>query len=455
MTVAVALGVFGVGTMLSGYAILTREILRNYLDTNPASATLELDSVTPALLSEVRARPGIAAAEARATVVARVRVGADWVALRLFVISDFDAFRIGTFRSVAGAWPPPEGTMLLERTGQRVLGVGLDGMVMVKTAHGTPTPVRISGLVHDPGLAPSTMEQTGYAYITPHTLAWLGESGTLDELRIVVADRAPSVARVDAAARDLATWLQERGHRVREIQVPPPLRHPHQGQMTGILYLVNSFSMMALILGGILVAAMIASLMARQIREIGVMKAVGASSAQVAGLYLTMVLVFGVLALVLGLPPGVVAGRAFAGVVAGNLNFTIVSDTIPWWVFVVQVAAGLLSPLVVAAVPLLRGSRVTVRQAMDDHGVNQEAFGSRRLDAWLAALRGIDRALLLAVRNTFRRRVRLALTLGLLAAGGAMFMTSRNVAVGWDRITAKVFRTRQYDVDIRFNRPGF
>ncbi len=453
MTVAVALGVFGVGTMLSAFAILTREIERNYLETNPASATLELDSVTPTLLSEVRDRPEIEDADARATVVARVRVGADWVALRLFVVSDFDAIRIGTFRSVAGAWPPPEGTMLLERTGQRVLGVGLGGMVTVKTAHGTPTPVRIAGLVHDPTLAPSTMEQTGYAYTTPQTLARLGESDVLDELRIVVAEKPPDVTTVDAAARGLATWLEERGHRVREIQVPPPGRHPHQGQMTAILYLMNSFSLMALVLGGILVAAMIASLMARQIREIGVMKAVGARSGQVAGLYFTMVLGLGLLALALGLPPSVLAGRGFAGMVADNLNFTIASNAIPWWVFAMQAAAGLLIPLLAAAVPLVRGSRVTVRRAMDDYGVSPDAFGSRRLDAWLAALRGIDRVLLLAVRNTFRRRVRLALTLGLLAAGGAMFMTARNVAVGWDRITAKVFQTRQYDVDIRFNRP--
>ncbi|HET6764089.1 MAG TPA: hypothetical protein VFH27_10455, partial [Longimicrobiaceae bacterium] len=107
MTVAVALGVFGLGTMLGAYAILTREMGRNYMGTHPASATLELDSVSPALVAAVRARPGIADADAHASLTARMRVGDDWRPIRIFVIGDFAALRIGTFRSVAGAAAPP------------------------------------------------------------------------------------------------------------------------------------------------------------------------------------------------------------------------------------------------------------------------------------------------------------------------------------------------------------
>src|SRR6266540_6583800 len=109
MVVAIAVSLFGVGTVLSGYAILTPEISRNYLGTNPASATIELDRVDEALLAAVRARPGIAAAEARETLTARVQVGPDqWRPLLLFVVPDFNAMRVSTFQREAGAWPPPE-----------------------------------------------------------------------------------------------------------------------------------------------------------------------------------------------------------------------------------------------------------------------------------------------------------------------------------------------------------
>ena len=39
--IAIAVSIFAVGAILSAYTILTREISRNYLGTNPASAYLQ------------------------------------------------------------------------------------------------------------------------------------------------------------------------------------------------------------------------------------------------------------------------------------------------------------------------------------------------------------------------------------------------------------------------------
>ena len=114
MVIAIAVSLFGVGTVLSAYAILTPEISRNYLGTHPASATIELGKVDDALLAAVRQRPGIAAAEARETLVARVQVAPDqWRPLLLFVVPDFNAMRISAFTREQGAWPPPDGTILV------------------------------------------------------------------------------------------------------------------------------------------------------------------------------------------------------------------------------------------------------------------------------------------------------------------------------------------------------
>ena len=50
MVIAIAVSIFGVGTILSAYTILSREVGRNYLGTNPASAFIELDRVDDALV---------------------------------------------------------------------------------------------------------------------------------------------------------------------------------------------------------------------------------------------------------------------------------------------------------------------------------------------------------------------------------------------------------------------
>lgn len=453
MVIAIAVSIFGVGTILSAYTILMREISRNYLGTNPASAFIELNQVDDALVQNVRQQPGIADAEATSWVMGRVEVKPnEWMPMLLFVIPDFNAMRLSTFTSESGAWPPPDQTILLERAALPLVNVAVGDSLTVQTPNGTKQSIRISGLAHDPGLAPAWQEQTIYAYITPATLAWLGEGSSLHILKVSVKDQPESVAAIESTISGLSAWLTGQGYTVGEIRIPPPGLHPHQSQMNSILMTLLVFSLMALVLSAILTATMIGGLLAQQVRQIGIMKAIGARSSQVTGMYLALVAVLGLAAVALGIPAGNAAGRGFSGVVGELLNFNITSTSLPAWVYLVELLMGILVPLLVALVPIWRTSRVTVRETLTDYGTRRET-GSRSLDTWLGKLRGVDNTLLLAIRNTFRRPGRLFLTLGLLAAAGGMFITGLNVKTGWETYLADAAASRHYDLEIRFNSP--
>ncbi len=56
---AIAIGIFGVGTVLTGYSILTHEINANFLGTNPASAILYTDNADDKLAAVVESLPGL------------------------------------------------------------------------------------------------------------------------------------------------------------------------------------------------------------------------------------------------------------------------------------------------------------------------------------------------------------------------------------------------------------
>ncbi len=442
MIAAVATSLVAVGAVLGAYAILTREIAANYLGTRPASATLELEGgADAALAAEVRRRPGIAEAEARGVVLARARVGDDWRPLLLFVVDDFSGLRLNTFRPEEGAWPPPAGTMLLERTAVAMLEAGPGRSVVVKPPNGAAREVPITGLVHDPGLAPAWQERQGYGYVTRETLALLGEAPVLNELRIAVRERPLDPRAIEATAADLAAWLGARGRPVHEIRVPPPGRHPHQLQMVTVLVLLLAFATMALVLSALVVATSLSAMLARQVREIGVMKTVGARASQLRALYSALVGAVGAAAFLLAWPLGVGGAHVFSGAVSRMLNFTLGSVALPGWVFAIQGAAGILVPLAVAALPIRRAARITVLEALNQHGIGA------------GPVRGRPSALPAPVRNALRRPARLALTLGLLAAGGAMFMTALNVSRGWERNIAKVYETRSYDVEVRLHAP--
>lgn len=460
IVLVVAISVFGTGAVLGAYSILTREIGANYLGTDPASATLVTDSaVDDEVVNEALARPGVAEAEARRTVVARARVGQDeWRTLVLFVVEDFRGMRVGTIDPEEGAFPPEGREMLVERSAVPVLGAGVGGEVVVKTPEGQERTLPVSGTVHDPGQSPGWMDNVGYGYVTPATLRWLGETGGLTELKIVVEGAAPGEVageeRTGAVAQRTAAWLEGEGLAVSRIEVPPPGEHPHQAQMTALLFLLGAFGVMALVLSGVLVANMISALLAQQVRQIGVMKAVGATTGQVMGLYLGMVAVLSAAALLLAVPAGIFAARQGSLLAAGLLNFDITSFRVPLWVFALQATLGLLVPLLVAAYPAWRGSQITVREAISDYGVGGDASGAGRVGSLFGRVRGfISRPLMLSLRNVFRRRARLVLTLSALAAGGAVFMAALNVSASWDRTLDGAFETRPHDVEVRLERP--
>lgn len=450
--VAIAIGIFGVGAVLSGYSILTHEINTNFLGTNPASAILYTDNADDKLAEIVENIPGVSNAEPRRVVTARIQVGPDeWRRLLLFVIDDFNNLRVSTFKLERGNWPPADREILIERSALPIVKKQIGDMVLIQTPNnGQDHELRVSGIVHDPGQSPGDVDNIAYGYITLNTLEWLGEIRTLNELRIVVAEKGDIPRNLAFQVKDV---MEESGHNVSHMEIPNAGKHPHSDQMDSLLFLLEAFGILALILSSILVASTVSALLAGQIRQIGVMKVIGARTYQIAGLYLGYVMLLGIGGLVIGIPAGIWAGRAFAVFTAKILNFNIISDFIPHWVYAVQILIGLSVPLLAAAFPVYRGSRITIQQAISDFGINKNQFGTNRIDALVSSMRGLSRPIMLSLRNTFRQRSRLLFTIGILAVGGATFMSAINVGASWSNTIDVAMNARHYDIEVKFSQP--
>ncbi len=455
VVLALTVGLAGLGAFLVSYAVLMREMQVNYLATNPASATVAMEAVTPELVSAVRALPQIADAEARGKVVGRIEVKeGQWLPLWLFVVDDFGDLRVSTFRPQAGAWPPATGEILLERNALGVAQKQIGNLALVKTPHGTPQTLRVAGIVHDPGQAPAWMEGLVYGYITRETLAQLGEPPVLTELKLTVAEQATDRAYSVSVVEQLKPWLAARGYTVSRTEVPVPGAHPHASQMAALLYVEEAFGLLALVLSAVLTANMIEALMAQQIRQIGVLKAVGATPWQVMGIYFGVAGLLGGLALLLALPLAVMLGLGYAAFAANALNFDLTSTAIPLWVFGVQTLLAVGLPVAVAAWPVYRGSRLTVREAMSDYGLAATAAASGWGEGLSAlALKVFSRPMWLSLRNTFRRQGRLALTLGVLVAGGAIFIAAVNVRASMLNTVEAMFSALRYDTRVVLAQP--
>ncbi len=452
VVLAIAIGIFGLGIVANAFAILTREMNANYMGTNPASATIYTEAVDDAFIDELNARSGVAEAEARRLIVGRIQVGPDeWKNIWLYVIDDFNSVRLDTFWPEDGSYPPDSGEILIERAALSVANTQIGQDAWVKIPGQAARKLAVTGTVHAPGLAPAWMEGFAYGFITRDTLIQLGGQPILNEVKFLVAQNPMDKEAIRATTNELKSWMEQKGMPVYRIEIPDPGKHPHASQMATLLFLLEAFGVMALVLSGVLTANMISALLAGQIRQIGVMKAVGANNSQISKLYFGLVLVLGLVGLILGMPLAVLVGRGYASFASEMLNFQIFDNSIPFSYLALQVIIGLGIPLLAASWPIVRGGRITVREAISDYGIADTSIR----DAGLLKLPGkfASRPFLLSLRNTFRKRGRLLLTLITLAFGGAGFIVAMNVSASMDSTVSAKFDAARYDVQIGFSRP--
>jgi len=86
------------------------------------------------------------------------------------------------------------------------------------------------------------------------------------------------------------------------LDIPRPGKHPHADFMGLLLLAMSSFGLFILILSGILVVNLLTALMASQIRQIGVMKALGGTRGKIARIYFGQALLLGIAAIAIAIP---------------------------------------------------------------------------------------------------------------------------------------------------------
>lgn len=465
VVLSIAVGVFAVGVIASSQIILSRDLSATYLATNPAHATLlTFEAFDEDVVKTVGNIREVEEAEARRRVTLRVQTGPDeWQLLWLTAIQDFDEIKIDRFAPEAGAWPPPEHEMLIERSALGLLKAEMGDTVTVKTPDGKVRDMRIAGLAHDLNAQMYVFDGVAIGYTTTDTLEWLGQPNDFNEIRILVADPGNGLTKeyIKAVASKVSDKIEAAGSMVWVTFVPDLGKHLFLDPMIqAISIMMGALALLSLLLSGFLVINTISALVAQQTRQIGMMKAVGARTGQVLSMYLATVAIFGILALVIAVPLGVAGAYLFSSFIAGFLNFDVTNLRLPSEALVAQVAVGLFVPVVAAIYPIIAGVRVTVREAISEYGLGKGHFGSSWLDRLLLKVqysgllrRRVSRPLLISLRNTFRRKTRLALTLLTLIFGGAIFITVFSVRVTMLSTLDSWMAYFQYDVALQFERP--
>lgn len=462
VVLSIAVGVFAVGMIAAARVALSDGLTESYAAINPGSAMLMVsdpffgggsDGFGDDLVESVRGMREVEDAEGRRQVTVRLQVGPnEWRDMQLFAIPDYDDIRVNKILPESGEWPPDKHDVLIERAALSMTQAQVGDTVRVKTPTNRMRDMRITGLTHDMVQIPAFMDGRIYGYITFDTLEWLGVSREYNELHIIVAEGKDNEEHIQEVTRLVKEKVEKSGRHVYYTLVPEPGKHPLDYLLQAIVLLLGVLGTLALLLSGFLVVTTISAILAQHVKQIGILKSIGARRWQIMQMYFVLSIAFGIIALCIALPLSLIVANGFTRFIAGMFNFDLTEFAIPIGSVVLQVVISLCVPVLAAFVPILRGTGVTIHAALLSESGGSSSYGNNVLDRLMHNIRGLSRPLLLSLRNTIRRKGRLALTLTTLTLSGSMFISVFNIRASMFQTLEDLMNLWHYDLWITMGR---
>ena len=469
VVLSIAVGIFAVGTVQHLRTTILQQMQSVYRQSSAAQANIQSADIDEETLEVVRRMPEVAAAEGRSGIGVNVETAPGvWKEMTITVIDNFEQNSVNLLQhmySLKGRpdfgaeqtrWPDKD-EIVIERGSlaaadllPTTLKVG--DTLRIETADGKFRNLTVVGAVYDPNGFPAAFTGSSNGYVTPETFERLGGPNTFSLLQIRVNGTPAQQLSTDyitGIANEVGNKLERGNFTVQEIFVPEPGELLFQNIFDSVSLLLAPLGLLALFLSGFLVVNTISALMAQQTRQIGIMKSVGAQRGQIVAMYLSAVLIYSLLALTIAIPLTILVTGPILQFAGGYINIDFPLWSLPLPVLLIQLGVGILIPLFAALTPVLRGAAVTVREAIANGGGSSLHAG--RLDRLLARIRGLSRPMQLSLRNTFRRRARLILTLLMLVLGGMIFMTIGSVRLSLSSLIEAGLAYNQYDVQISFS----
>ena len=469
VVLSIAVGVFSIGVIIGAYVIISNDMSASYAANQPMNIELRCSSFDVDLLSTVENMRGVEFAEGRRVFTMRVRpVGsAAWVTLNIVAVDEFSTMDINLLDVIAGTGLPADEQVLLEKKALAELDAVVGDTLEFELLDGSIKTLAVAGIVQDPATGAGDFLAQPFAYITAGTLPFLELPAGFNRMFVTVSEGKNDEEHLRQMAGTVKDKIVANGFTVYITRTTKTDEHPMASTVEAVLGILLALGVLILFLSSSLIANTLSALLNQHLRHIGVMKLVGARRSQVLQMYFALILAFGVIALLIAVPLGGQAAYALASFIADKVNFSLMGYRIVPLAFLVQIVVGLAVPLLAGLVPVLNGSRTTVLRALTGDASQDEKkqgtagrqldSGFERFEARVAHALGrrgihIPRPLLISLRNTFRRKGRLVLTLFTLTMGGAIFIAVFNVRITLHDYIDQIGKYFIADVTLDFDR---
>jgi putative ABC transport system permease protein len=458
VVLSTTVGVFALGFVYGVSGVLTARITASHRASLPPHLTFYTSLFDQEVVETILRQPGVADAEGMAETLIRWKVEGetDWQEGFVVARADYDRQHLNLFELLEGEWPGnvhPGHAAAVERMTSRRWNVPL-GATVVVDFEGNERPMPVVGIARHPQAAPPPLDYARF-FVTPETFAWLtGLEEGFNRLYVRLEPFAEQVSFEDganAAGERLQERLERMDLAVGGYTVTDPDVHSAQETIDAVTLILKVLGVLSLVLSGFLIVNMMNATVAQQVWQIGVMKVVGATGWRVMRVYLMVALVYGLLSLALAVPSGAMAAYLLGSVLLQVFNVTSGAFRLMPSAVGIQVVVGLFVPTLAALIPVIGGARTTPHQAISNYGLGA-GFGRNWLDRLVGRIRRLPRPLALSLRNTFRRKTRVALTMITLVLGGVIFMVVLSVGTSFNKTLEVLLDDFGFDVLIAFRR---
>lgn len=428
VVLSIAVGVMALGMTTASNNWLKNGIRDSRLARHPSDARLSF--VIPFnddIVQTIADLPEVAEAEGRLSASVRWKptLAGEWKDAVLTMSPDFANQQFDLVELKGGHWPGVD-ELVIEYNDPEHWGMPPLGGTVYVQVNDNPVPIKLVGYVRDPLQLPPTFSFLNKAafYINRETAEHLVGTRNFNQLSFSVP--VYSKENVELAVSAVQAKLKRLGVVSATSPISADILDPTGDQtqtfIDGLGLILVTMAVFSLGLSVTLVINTINAIVAQQITQIGIMKTIGGLYQQIVTLYLAGVTIYGLLSLFIAVPLGLVFGYYMSAFWLLAFNVPLAPFAIQPEALLYQAAVGLLTPLAAALWPILQGVSVPVRQAIAAYGLGTGHYGAGWLDKLMGRVAGLPRMLTLALRNTFRRAGRVALTELTLISAGAIFM---------------------------------
>ena len=461
---SIAVGLFAIGVIATIYVVIAQDMRSSYQMVNAANIYLQADLFDEDVIAHLKNIPGVRQVEGVRSVNLRVlnRKG-EWESISFKAFTQLDEMAMNQVVLRQGTWPPRDNEIVISHHKQGALGVQVGDWLRIELPSGKTRDFRLVGVVQDLTIGAYSggggfFHAPVQAYITRNTLEKLEQDQTdqFSGLYATVTGADDDLEHIKAVALRLSAELEDDGIEVRSSTARGSQEHPNGYLVDAIVGVLLVLGLLVVFLSGFLITNTLQSLLNQQVQQIGIMKTVGARRHQIALVYVLLILVFGLVAFMIAMPLADWLSFALLQFLSRELNFVLQGRRVIVPVVAMQAVLALVMPQLAALLPIIKGTRISVQEALSgiQQGGGAESEAEKRgLLYSLGQKWKFSRPLLIAVRNTFRRRGRLLLTLTTLTLGGAVFIATFNVQVSMGKYMDQIGRYFLADVNLSLDRP--